>query len=1075
MALSLAACGGEDDTPFAQADIDAATAPLEAAVAAAETAQAAAEADAAAALVAQAAAEADAAAALVAQAAAEADAATALVAQAAAEASAAAATVAAAEATAAKEAAEAAQATAEAALATAQADLTAKTAEYDALAASNTTLQAQYDALVAPVAQATTTATDTLSGSAGDDTFTATQATLEAADIVIDNSSTDNDTINITATDDLVAGDAATIVGVENVNYTIQAFATAAGTGTVFDVDASGVAPSTISLDVDQVGTSIVSASVTGIATGSTLIANADFTGTVTASGDDNASITVNTASAVIAATSGAGALTGSTLTSTSAGAVTGSGNTAVLMSSNSDAATVMNATGTNADLEISAAAATSVTATATGSIVADNSVDANSANLTAATTVNLTAVDEITAEMTAATAATLSAGFGDAATVTVSAITGAALTDVNLSGNGSAPTFNTEAATAVDTINISGDQNVTVQMGLDDVAALAAANALTVTDTSSGTSTVSFVSGTGAADLTNVAADSINLGVANNAAVTYASGANVTVSANQAAGTFDGSNAGAATNTLTVTLNDGNATNTATNTLNGVTFTDLASVTIDGSVDDAGTTLTAITASADNTDITVNAGSNGVTLAGTTTLGTGDLVINSTGAIAGGATALTANSLTTSGSGALTMTAIDATTLNTVTSDSGADNLTISNTGASATISVGAGNDTVNIGANTTALMTYTLDGGDGFDTLGLTDATDVSGGTLVATGFERINIIEAGTNGTSAVTIDNADITGQTYIMTTDEAGVVTLTISMAAGEAISDLSGLTFDNTFAAANDIMVVNNNVTTNLTVTGSDMINQITTGAGSDTITGGGAADVIAAANGANTINAGGGADVITSGTGVDTIDGGAGGDTITSGTGNDAITAGEGADFVVAGGGSDTIELTETTSAADNVQMAAVTDGSAAGTAAGTFSGFDVITGFTSGTDDVVFDSDVTTGNIQNDTVDTDIVAGTVFVVAGTAATVALSDVDATNYTSVDQIVNFYNDVVTNAGGITTDGANDDILAITFGTGANAMTAIYSIDDDSAAVDATEIMLIATVDATMVAGDIIA
>jgi hypothetical protein len=685
---------------------------------------------------------------------------------------------------------------------------------------------------------------------------------------------------------------------------------------------------------------------------------------------------------------------------------------------------------------------------------------------------VNLTAVDEITAEMTAATAATLSAGFGDAATVTVSAITGAALTDLNISGNGSAPTFNTEAATLVDTINISGDQNVTVRMGLDDVAALAAANALTVTDTSSGTSTIAFVSGTGAADLTNVAADSINLGVANNAAVTYASGANVTVSANQVAGTFDGSDAGAASNTLTISMNDGNATNTATNTLNGVAITDFANVTIDGSVDDAGTTLTAITASADNTNITVNAGSNGVTLAGTTTLGTGNLVINSTAAIAGGATALTANSLTTSGSGALTMTAINATTLNSVTTDAGADSLTISNTGASVTISSGAGNDTVNIGASTTALMTYTLDGGEGFDTLGLTDATDVSSGTMVTSGFERLSIINAGA-ANSAVTIANTDITGQSFIMTTDDTGVVTLTVSMGAGEAVSDLSSLTFDNNFAAANDIMVVNNAVTTNLTITGSDMINQITTGTGSDTITGGGAADVIVASNGTNTINGLGGADVITSGTGVDTIDGGAGGDTITSGTGDDIITAGEGIDYVVSQGGADTIDLTETTSAADNVQIAAVTDGSAAGVAGGTFTGFDVITGFTTLVDDIVFDGSVVTANIQNDTVTTAIVAGTSFVKAGSLAVNALNDVDATNYTNVDQIVNYYADLIAN-GNSTADGTNADTLAITFGTGANAMTAIYSVVDDGGGVDATEIMLIATVDETLVAGDII-
>jgi hypothetical protein len=38
MALSLAACGDDDSTPFSQTDIDAATAPLTAAVTAAETA-----------------------------------------------------------------------------------------------------------------------------------------------------------------------------------------------------------------------------------------------------------------------------------------------------------------------------------------------------------------------------------------------------------------------------------------------------------------------------------------------------------------------------------------------------------------------------------------------------------------------------------------------------------------------------------------------------------------------------------------------------------------------------------------------------------------------------------------------------------------------------------------------------------------------------------------------------------------------------------------------------------------------------------------------------------------------------
>ena len=83
-----------------------------------------------------------------------------------------------------------------------------------------------------------------------------------------------------------------------------------------------------------------------------------------------------------------------------------------------------------------------------------------------------------------------------------------------------------------------------------------------------------------------------------------------------------------------------------------------------------------------------------------------------------------------------------------------------------------------------------------------------------------------------------------------------------------------------------------------------------------------------------------------TTTTGTDTITGGDGADTINSGAGADTITAGEGADIVLAGAGGDTINLTETTSAADNVGILALTDGAAAVAAGGTFSGFDVITG---------------------------------------------------------------------------------------------------------------------------------
>lgn len=319
-----------------------------------------------------------------------------------------------------------------------------------------------------------------------------------------------------------------------------------------------------------------------------------------------------------------------------------------------------------------------------------------------------------------------------------------------------------------------------------------------------------------------------------------------------------------------------------------------------------------------------------------------------------------------------------------------------------------------------------------------------------------------------------------------TTDNAAVNTITVALGTGEVSSDLSSLVFDATFQAANDIVVISQaGATANLTLTGSDMINQFTTGTGDDTVTGGDAADVLSAGAGDNTVIGGAGADAITTTTGDDTIDGGDGGDTILSGSGDDNITAGEGADGIIASTGADTIVLTETTSAADNVQFVTVGDGAAAVALGGTFTGFDVITGFTSGTDDLVFDAGV--ANVD-DTVDTTVTqtnqaAGVatnvtdVVVVAGSAATIAANDLTASNYTSVDAVLNFFNDAGSSVtANLDASAAGDyDIVAVTIGSGASAFTAVYAVEDDDGAVDATEITLLGTVDATLVAGDIIA
>jgi len=82
------------------------------------------------------------------------------------------------------------------------------------------------------------------------------------------------------------------------------------------------------------------------------------------------------------------------------------------------------------------------------------------------------------------------------------------------------------------------------------------------------------------------------------------------------------------------------------------------------------------------------------------------------------------------------------------------------------------------------------------------------------------------------------------------------------------------------------------------------------------------AANTLTGGLGADLINGGAAADSLTGGAGVDTINGLAGNDSLFGEAGNDQLTGGEGADIIRGGTGWDTITLTETTSAADRIDV---------------------------------------------------------------------------------------------------------------------------------------------------------
>jgi Ca2+-binding RTX toxin-like protein len=168
-------------------------------------------------------------------------------------------------------------------------------------------------------------------------------------------------------------------------------------------------------------------------------------------------------------------------------------------------------------------------------------------------------------------------------------------------------------------------------------------------------------------------------------------------------------------------------------------------------------------------------------------------------------------------------------------------------------------------------------------------------------------------------AVTLSKAtQWDGKTYAIT--DAGTTNIEISAMDSSTIN-LSGLTFQ----AASTFAVNNTN-----NVTALDATKYVSTQG--LTFVGSSVADTVKGTSNGDNFDGGLGADVLLGLIGNDTISGGAGADTITGGAGADVVTGGAGADkFVIA-----------------------ITDGSAVGTAAGTFTGYDTITDFTTTSDTI-------------------------------------------------------------------------------------------------------------------------
>jgi Ca2+-binding RTX toxin-like protein len=272
-------------------------------------------------------------------------------------------------------------------------------------------------------------------------------------------------------------------------------------------------------------------------------------------------------------------------------------------------------------------------------------------------------------------------------------------------------------------------------------------------------------------------------------------------------------------------------------------------------------------------------------------------------------------------------------------------------------TMDGGSGTDTVNFSAAVTGVIVNLVAGtatGDGSDTLyNIENVTGSAYGDTL-TGDGNANALNGGDGDDIIVGgAGNDAIDGGNGSDTVDYSGA-------AAGVTVNLLAGTASDG-FGGADTISHIENVIGSDYadTITGSNISNLLSGGAGDDIISGSGAADTLIGGAGNDTLNGNGGSDVadysaaasgvvvnlaagvasndgyggtdtlstiewatgsayndsitgsggantLNGGDGDDTINGGGGSDTLNGGAGNDSLDGGGGSDILYGGGGSD-------------------------------------------------------------------------------------------------------------------------------------------------------------------------
>lgn len=737
-----------------------------------------------------------------------------------------------------------------------------------------------------------TTGVDTLTGTVGNDAFSATPATLTILDSINGGAGTDSLTItDASATAYTLPASITTITGIETFALNHTADAAAATDAVVFDVstlaDARTVVINNVGStpDVTVTGSANVTAvTITG-ASGIATVADSGTNGTATVPTTDKI------ATITLSGVTGVGTLSSEALTTlnvtNAAGLVT---NTDALAT---DArALTINATGTNGG--VTDAGATAVTVNIAGATAALGTV-----TTAAATTATLNVNAALTAGTLVAAAAT-TVNYTANAAVTAATLTTAAATTVNVAAN-AAITASTLGAATVTALNLSGAAAMTITQ--------TAAAAGVITSTGTGARTLVTAIATGQTYTGGDGADTISVG-ASTKAITTGAGDDVITLTSATMGTGGSINAGAGSDTLTTTAAIA-ATASATAAL-GTTFSAAVSGFEKLVVTGGGTNTVNVARLGNYSDIS-SAGDTALTLDGVTTGSTLRLTATGTAQTVSSTAALltgTADSLNLVLTGTTTAADVAFSTTGLTATDVEAINITSSYTSSMTA-------------ANKTAATT------GGFANGMIVLGNQVK--TIVVSGEAGLNLTAASTALTSldasANTVGSAGEFSWTSGATTGAVNVKGLasginTIVLSAATVAGTYTGSANGDTVTIANALAnVLNLGDGTNLVNGAASGNNVVTGGAGDDTF--------ITATTGNNVVNFGNGANAFTATSGNNTYTGGTGVDTVSVGGGLNVLTLGAGADAVTitASGANGNVYTTITDIAAgDSINMAALT-----------------------------------------------------------------------------------------------------------------------------------------------------